>query len=164
MIEATVNSSKLNITEYSEKFLVNQEELVLDIKKINNSLFHVIHSSKSFNVNVVSIDLKKKKAAIKINGKVCEVSLKNNLDLLLDQMGMTSIDETFNNYVKAPMPGLIIEVVVSAGDKVNRGDILLILEAMKMENAIKSPKDGIVSSVNIKTRESVEKNQILIAF
>ncbi|MDP4680607.1 MAG: biotin/lipoyl-binding protein [Cyclobacteriaceae bacterium] len=164
MIEATVNSSKLNITEYSEKFLVNQEELVLDIKKINNSLFHVIHSSKSFNVNVVSIDFNKKKAAIKINGKVCEVSLKNNLDLLLDQMGMTSIDETFNNYVKAPMPGLIIEVVVSAGDKVNRGDILLILEAMKMENAIKSPKDGIVSSVNIKTGESVEKNQILIAF
>ena len=164
MIEATVNSSKLNITEYSEKFLVNQEKLVLDIKKINNSLFHVIHSSKSFNVNVVSIDFNKKKAAIKINGKVCEVSLKNNLDLLLDQMGMTSIDETFNNYVKAPMPGLIIEVVVSAGDKVNRGDILLILEAMKMENAIKSPKDGIVSSVNIKTRESVEKNQILIAF
>ena len=164
MIEATVNSSKLNITEYSEKFLVNQEKLVLDIKKINNSLFHVIHSSKSFNVNVVSIDFNKKKAAIKINGKVCEVSLKNNLDLLLDQMGMTSIDETFNNYVKAQMPGLIIEVVVSAGDKVNRGDILLILEAMKMENAIKSPKDGIVSSVNIKTGESVEKNQILIAF
>ena len=164
MIEATVNSSKLNITEYSEKFLVNQEKLVLDIKKINNSLFHVIHSSKSFNVNVVSIDFNKKKAAIKINGKVCEVSLKNNLDLLLDQMGMTSIDETFNNYVKAPMPGLIIEVVVSAGDKVNRGDILLILEAMKMENVMKAPADLTIAKITVKVGDNVEKNKSLMEF
>jgi biotin carboxyl carrier protein len=68
------------------------------------------------------------------------------------------------NTVKAPMPGLIIDLRVKAGDTVKEGDPLLVLEAMKMENIIKAHGDGTVKQVKIKKGDSVEKNQVLIDF
>ena len=61
----------------------------------------------------------------------------------------------------AIMPGLIIKVLVSEGDSVAAGDVVVILEAMKMENEICTPKDGIVQEIRVKEGESVQQNQIL---
>lgn len=66
--------------------------------------------------------------------------------------------------MKAPMPGMVLKVLVNAGDEVKKGDNLLILEAMKMENILKSTTDGTVSKVLVKQGDKVEKNQILIQF
>jgi biotin carboxyl carrier protein len=66
------------------------------------------------------------------------------------------------NTVKAPMPGIILEVRVSTGDAVKKGDTLLILEAMKMENAILSPMDGVVKKILSEKGETVDKNKLLI--
>ena len=62
------------------------------------------------------------------------------------------------------MPGLVLQVLVNAGDTVNKGDKILVLEAMKMENAIKSPTDGIVNDVLVSQGMAVDKNQVLITF
>ena len=62
------------------------------------------------------------------------------------------------------MPGLILDLKVAPGDLVKKGDVVLILEAMKMENSIKSPGDGVVKAVNVSLKQSVEKNQVLIQF
>jgi 3-methylcrotonyl-CoA carboxylase alpha subunit len=64
--------------------------------------------------------------------------------------------------VKAPMPGLIKEIVVKEGDSVTKGQRLLTLEAMKMENEITSPGDGVVGKFNLTPGVSVEKDQVLI--
>jgi biotin carboxyl carrier protein len=77
---------------------------------------------------------------------------------------MTSQASGKVNSIKAPMPGLIIDLKVKDGDAVKTGDALLILEAMKMENIIKSPGEGIVKTVKVKKGDSVEKNQVLIEF
>jgi biotin carboxyl carrier protein len=66
--------------------------------------------------------------------------------------------------VKSPMPGLVLEVNVAPGAEVKKGDSLVILEAMKMENVIKSPADGIIKEVFVKPTEAVEKNVVLISF
>ena len=66
------------------------------------------------------------------------------------------------NEVKAPMPGIILEMKAQPGDKVKKGDTLLILEAMKMENAILSPKDGVIKSVWSNKGDTVDKNKLLI--
>lgn len=64
--------------------------------------------------------------------------------------------------ISAPMPGTIISVSVSAGQHVKSGDVLVVLEAMKMENEIKAPADGTVASVEVSKGESVETGQTLV--
>ena len=68
------------------------------------------------------------------------------------------------NEIKAPMPGLVLDIRVAEGDEVKKGDSILVLEAMKMENIIKSPTDGIIKKINVKKGIAVEKNQVLIHF
>jgi biotin carboxyl carrier protein len=84
--------------------------------------------------------------------------------LLLEKLGMNNAASGKVNNIKAPMPGLIIELKVKTGDTVKAGDQLLILEAMKMENILKSPGEGVVKSVKVKKGDTVEKNQVLIEF
>lgn len=65
--------------------------------------------------------------------------------------------------VKAPMQGTILKVNVSVGDTVKKGDVLCVLEAMKMENEIKSAQDGVVASVAVRAGESVETDALLVS-
>ena len=62
------------------------------------------------------------------------------------------------------MPGLVLDVKLNVGDSVEKGDSILILEAMKMENVLKSPAEGVVKSIHINKGDAVEKNQLLISF
>ena len=65
------------------------------------------------------------------------------------------------NKVTAPMPGTILEVKVSAGQAVKKGDVICVLEAMKMENDIPAPCDGVVASVNVQKGASVAANDLI---
>jgi biotin carboxyl carrier protein len=62
------------------------------------------------------------------------------------------------------MPGLVHQILISEGQIVKKGDALLILEAMKMENVIKSPADGTATKIRVSKGQNVEKNQVLIQF
>ena len=64
--------------------------------------------------------------------------------------------------IKAPMPGLIVAVLAVEGQIVKRGDVLVVLESMKMENELRAPRDGSVTAVRVQTRQSVEQNQALV--
>lgn len=65
------------------------------------------------------------------------------------------------NKVVAPMPGTILDVKVSAGQSVKKGDVICVLEAMKMENDIPAPCDGVIASVNVQKGASVAANDVL---
>ncbi len=75
----------------------------------------------------------------------------------------TGDGEVAGEGIRAPMPGRIVEVFVEAGDEVEKGDVVLILEAMKMENELRSPGKAIVKSINVKPGDSVAGNQLLVA-
>jgi biotin carboxyl carrier protein len=121
-------------------------------------------NNKSFNLEVVSYDLKEKKAQIKVNNKDVEVSIKTAMDLLLTEMGLNNNHNNVARDIGAPMPGLILDVVVAEGEEVKKGDKLLVLEAMKMENIIKSPGDGKIKTISVAKGESVDSGQKLILF
>jgi biotin carboxyl carrier protein len=65
--------------------------------------------------------------------------------------------------LKAPMPGLVVSVLVEEGQEVKKGQVLLILESMKMQNELKSPRDGLMGRVRVKAGESVEQRQALLS-
>lgn len=64
--------------------------------------------------------------------------------------------------ISAPMPGNILKVLVKVGEKVNSGDTLMILEALKMENEILAPSNGEVSSINVKEGQAVDTGELLV--
>jgi len=64
----------------------------------------------------------------------------------------------------APMPGLIVNIQCAPGDEVKKGDPLLVMEAMKMENEIKSPLTGKIKAINVAPRQSVDKGQVMVEF
>lgn len=64
--------------------------------------------------------------------------------------------------LKAPMPGLVVAVTVSEGQEVKKGQVILILESMKMQNELKAPRDGVVQRIKVKAGESVEQKQTLL--
>ena len=164
MYKATVDKEIFEIESKEDKTTINGTPLNWDVLKVKDGYFHILHENKSYRAEVVKADFTTKTFTLKLNGTKYTVSLKDKFDLLLEKLGMDSVNANKVNSIKAPMPGLIIDLKVKVGDEVKQNDPLLILEAMKMENVIKSPGDAVVKSVKIKKGDSVEKNQILIEF
>jgi biotin carboxyl carrier protein len=77
-------------------------------------------------------------------------------------MGMDAVAAGAVSDVKAPMPGLVLKIMVEPGQPISKGDALVILEAMKMENILKAPSDGIVKKILVTKGDKVEKNQIMV--
>ncbi|MEM1408756.1 MAG: biotin/lipoyl-containing protein [Bacteroidota bacterium] len=144
--------------------ILNGKPFEWDIARLSENSYHIIRGDVSYNVEVENWDEKTKTANIKINGRSISVTVKDKLDLLLKELGMDKLAASQINNVKAPMPGLILSMSVSEGQEVKKGDPLLILEAMKMENVIKSPSDGVIKLIKASQGDSVEKNQVLIQF
>ncbi len=161
MIKVTVNGKNEFTVEGNS---LNGKPVDWDMIEIRGYTFHIISNNKSYNATLVSFNAEEKIMTLNVNGNDYEVSIKDKTDLLLQQLGINSKSSSSVQSIKAPMPGLIISVSVKAGDEVKKGDLLLILEAMKMENAIKSPRDGKIRQVNIELKQPVEKNQTLIEF
>lgn len=164
MFTASANQSKFEITSSENGFSINNQPVDWNLVTITDGYFHIIYNNESYRAELVKADYATKTFSIKINGKVIPVSVKDRFDLLLEKMGMSGASANKTIVIKAPMPGLIIDLKVKAGDAVKQGDPLLILEAMKMENIIKAPGEGTVKSVKAKKGDSVEKNQVLIEF
>lgn len=134
----------------------------IDLVKTGKDEWNVIKNNKSYTVQLQAFDAKTKELTLSINGKIYNTKVKDQLDMLLKQMGMSKAGNAVMQDVKAPMPGLVLSIDVAPGDEVAAGDALLILEAMKMENVIKATGSGVVKSVLVKNQDAVEKNQVLI--
>lgn len=103
---------------------------------------------------------------IKVNGKVYEVEVEveereGKISEVCKDTQKTSEGLHKGEEVKAPMQGNILSIKVRKGDRVSKGDVLLILEAMKMENEILSPSDGVISDVFVSEGKSVNNEDVM---
>ncbi len=138
------------------------EKSVLDIVMTNEGIYHMIHNEKSYRILPKSYDINRKEVELIIEGKEFKVQIKDHFDQLIDQLGFSVNPTQIFKDIKAPMPGLVLDIMVKVGDEVNTGDTLLILEAMKMENVIKAPGDGKVKKILVKASDAIEKGTVLI--
>ena len=153
---------KVKVNDSFEYNFKNSDIEKLDLLKLPKSKFHVIKNNKSFNVKLEKSDFLNKKYVVNVNSNSYSVKISTQLDTLIKEMGFSVGSTKKANDIKAPMPGLILNVNVKKNQEVKEGEILIILEAMKMENAIESPKDGIIKSIYVKSGETVEKGELMI--
>ncbi|QMU30291.1 acetyl-CoA carboxylase biotin carboxyl carrier protein subunit [Adhaeribacter radiodurans] len=160
----TANGNTWQVDIKKDSILVDNSLFPWDLVQLGPNQFHIIQNNQSYTAEVVKADYTTKSFSIKINGVLYELSLQDRFDLLLDKLGMGQVNTKKINEVKAPMPGLILEIKVKVGQEVKKGDLIVILEAMKMENILKSPADGLVKVIKVDVRQNVEKNQVILEF
>lgn len=155
-------SYKVKVNGSSEYEFTKEEVAALDSRKTSSSSYHVLKDHQSFKTEILASEFLSREYTVKINSNTYKVSISNQLDLLIEKMGLSLGASQMINDIKAPMPGLILDINVQEGEEVKEGDYLLVLEAMKMENSLTAPRDGVVKSVSVKVGETVGKNQLLI--
>ena len=165
MYQLKVNEKfNFEVNEIQGAWTVNGAQIEVDTLVIKDNLLHMLHQHTSYRVEIVSFSKEEKTASIKVNGHTYSIAIKDRFDDLLHQLGLDNLQSTKVAELRAPMPGLVLSVLVKEGDEVKKGDNLFVLEAMKMENIIKSPADVTIKSIKIKPSDKVEKNQVLIQF
>ncbi len=155
---------KVHVNSDAEFDISPQELSQLDAIKTSESTYHILYENNSYLAEITSSNFNQKSYDVKINNTNYKVSIFNELDVLIKDMGFALSSVKNVDSIKAPMPGLILEITVSVGQKVNEDDQLLILEAMKMENVLTSPRKGVIKSISVKKGEAVDKNALLIEF
>lgn len=135
-----------------------------DLLKVSEFQYHLLFNNKSYNIDLVKLNLEDKTLVLKVNSVKFNLQLKDKYDELLHNLGLDQLVSKKLNDIKAPMPGMVLNILVHEGDTVKKGDALLVLEAMKMENILKSPADGTIKKITAIKGTAVEKNQILIQF
>jgi biotin carboxyl carrier protein len=164
MIKITINgSSVFDIDKTKEGLIVNHENYTPDLVKISEDVYHLLLNNKSYRISVVDRE-DPKHLTIEVNGNRYRTAIQDQYDLLLHELGMDAATGNKAEDVKAPMPGLVLDVLVEAGQEVEKDTPLIILEAMKMENVLKATAPGVVDSIQVKQKDAVEKGQILIRF
>lgn len=98
-----------------------------------------------------------------MRGHLYNVTVEDEREKRLRAAAGTGVGVTGEYNLKAPMPGLVVSIPVNEGDVVEKGQVLLILESMKMQNELKSPKSGTISRVRVKPGETVEQRQALLS-
>lgn len=155
---------KLSVNNTQSFELAESNLEKFDAVPIDKTKFHVLKDYKPYLVEIISQDFIAKKYLVKINNNTYEVAISDALDQLISSMGIERGRTKIVNFIKAPMPGLILEISVEVGQTVKENDPLLILEAMKMENSFLSPRDGIIKAIAVQKGNAVDKGQLLIEF
>lgn len=163
MLQIKVNNkNSYSVTKEDEKWLIDGNAADFDVQPQPNGLLSILYNGKSYTAMVEKVDRKAKELVLRIKGQSHMLQIKEPIDQLLASMGLDMAAMKKAEPVKAPMPGMILRVLVEPGQQINKGDGLLVLEAMKMENVLKAGTSATVKAIRVSERTAVEKGAILI--
>ena len=151
MLKVKVNDKEFEISGPADWDIIHQ-----------GSSFHILKDNRSYRCTLIKKDEQAKNMIIAVNDNEYLISIQDKYDMLLDRLGLSDMTVKKLKDIKAPMPGLVLDIKIAPGDEVEEGDVILVLEAMKMENMIKSPGAGKIKAIKIEKGEAVEKGQVLI--
>ena len=155
---------KVNVNDTFHFDLEKESVSQLDAVRVETNKFHILHENTPYQAEIVTSDFLQKSYTVKVNNNTYTVAISNPLDILIKEMGFETGLTKQVNFIKAPMPGLILEISVLVGQTVKENDNLIILGAMKMENSFLSPRDGVIKTISVLMGDAVDKGQLLIEF
>lgn len=159
----SINTSKWNVKVLSD------EELLVDEKKYNYELIPVCNNSYFLKLNNEVFELTSEKLnnevfKILLNGNDFDVTIRTALqEKAFKLLENSAVSQQHHLDVKAPMPGMILKIRKKAGEKIEQGESVIILEAMKMENDLKASASGIIENIFVKEGSAVEKGTVLFS-
>ncbi|MFC2028482.1 acetyl-CoA carboxylase biotin carboxyl carrier protein subunit [Chloroflexota bacterium] len=159
---ATINGNDYQIEILDDRHIsIEGEVREIDFMSVaDQPVFSLLMNGKSFEAYVYP---EEDKIQVLLQGYSYSVNVEDEREKRLRAAGGSSVSESSEFILKSPMPGLVVSLPVSEGQKVNKGDVLLILESMKMQNELKSPREGVLSRVKVKPGDNVEQRQILLS-
>jgi biotin carboxyl carrier protein len=140
--------------------IVNGKSYEVDFEEVSGqSVFTLIADGKSYEAHVArDEDIWQ----VLIRGTMYMADVVDEREKRLREAAGEVSGGTGEYILKSPMPGLVVKLPIKEGDKVETGDVLVILESMKMQNELRSPQDGVVTEVNIKEGDSVEQKEVMV--
>lgn len=154
------------VSVQGKTFDIDEKEIFsnssLNISEISNDFYQVAAHGKNYTLIIDKIDKQQKEITLKINGEKKVLQIEEPIDLLLKNMGLDLKAMQKVESIKAPMPGMVLKILVEPGQQIEKGQGVLILEAMKMENVLKSSAAATVKAIKVTEKSAVEKGAILV--
>lgn len=144
------------IFEFSENELRN-----LDLISLSNNEFSILEDHVPLNFKLLESDFLNATYKMEVAGETLEIIIIGETEQIISKLGIGKKENQKNTKVIAPMPGLILDLLVNIGSTVTKGDSIIIIEAMKMENTIKIQHNAVIKNILVQKGQSIEKGQIL---
>jgi len=138
-------------------------ETAVDLVRTGASTFSLVRNGRSHRVLVLKEDKESGTVRLRIGAHTYTVQVQDDRSRLMQTLGLDKTALKVKE-IKAPMPGMVLNILVKPGDAVKKNDPILVLEAMKMENLIKAPGDAVVATIHAEKGKPVEKGQLLVSF
>lgn len=158
----TINGQEFEVEIVDERHVrVGDKLLTVDFESVSGQpVYSLILGGKSFESFVYQGD---EDWEVLLRGRQYQVKVEDEREKRLRAAAGGGVAEGGEFHLKAPMPGLVVAVPVTEGQEVKKGQVLIILESMKMQNELKAPRDGVVDRIRVKAGESVEQKQTLLS-
>jgi len=154
---------KYSVTVNDTQFDLRADDIAdMDLQKMSATDFHVLRATTAYHVTLEATNFAERSLRLTINGNTYDIKISDRYDELIDKMGLLSGASQKAKNIKAPMPGLIMDILVHPGDEIEEGTPLLVLAAMKMENQILAQGAGTIKSIEVTVGDTVDKGQLII--
>jgi biotin carboxyl carrier protein len=157
----------INEREYQVE-IVDEHHVLVDGKKYevdfdsicDQPVFTLLLDGRSFEAYVYPAE---EAWQVLLHGRAYSALVEDERDIRLRVSASGRVGEGTEYHLKAPMPGLVVDIPVSEGQQVKKGDVLIVLESMKMQNELRSPRPGVIARLRVKPNEGVEQHQTLLS-
>lgn len=160
--QSRVGDETFEIVVEGDRVFINGEERSTDLREVVPGRYSMLFDGVSH--SVVEDSRNDDSVNLMIDGRLLNVQVRDEKQLLLERFSAAESAAEGIGEIRAPMPGLVVRVLVAVGDTVSSGDGLLVLEAMKMENELRIHTDGRIRSIHVNEGDAVIKRALLIEF
>ena len=143
-----------------DQLVLNDAPRSYDFQRIHEGYYSLLIDGQSIPVAIQPVT--EDRFRVTVRGHTAEVTVQDENDLLLERYGLEHAAGPAEREIRAPMPGLVLNVMIEIGQTVNEGDGLLVLEAMKMENELRAPAGGVIDAIHVAANDPVDKDALLI--